>query len=186
MAAREEEYGAINGSDAIDHAGGAGSDFAERFAARESIAEHFPIRAPGVNVRRPEALILAVVPLDEVAIDFGARGEARELAGPAGALQRAGEDAGEIESFEPLAETPGVTFAAPGQRQIGEAGVLSTEGPCRLAVAGKVDYLMFVQSFFPGSRRTAAHFNKSDDGSDLLGRTTRSNRKGRAKLCSGG
>ncbi len=82
----------------------------------------------------------AVVPLDQVRIDLRDRPEAGQLAGPRGALQRAGEDAGEGESPQPLAELAGAFLTGLVQRDVGAAGALveSRSRPCRRAGRGTV------------------------------------------------
>ncbi len=66
----ENSSGAVNGSNPFDDAVRARPNLIERFSARESIAEHFPVRTLGVNVGGAETLILAVIPFDQVAIHF--------------------------------------------------------------------------------------------------------------------
>src|SRR5258708_35549488 len=107
-----------------------------------------PSRTLRVNVRRAEALIFAVVPFDEVPIDFGPGTKAGQLAGAGGALQRAGKDPREFQSLEPFSQAPGVTFSARRQRQIGEAGVLAAVRPAGLALPGQVDHLKSVHWLF--------------------------------------
>ena len=85
------------------------------------------------------ALVFAVVPFDQIAIDFRRRAEAGQLAGARRALQRTGEHLGKRHSAQPLAKRAGVPFAALGQRQIGQPGVLAREAPRGFAVPGQVN-----------------------------------------------
>ena len=83
--------------------------------------------------------VLAVVPFDQVGIDFGSIAKARQLTSTPRALQRAGENLGETQSFQPFTKPSCVALAAIGQRQIGESGVLARETPCGLAVPREVN-----------------------------------------------
>src|SRR5262245_13399030 len=84
------------------------------------------------------SLVVAVVPFGKVGIDDGVA-EAGQLGGAAGSLQRAGEDLGEGQSAEPLAELSGVLLAVFGEGDVGPARVPAVEAPDRLTVAGEVD-----------------------------------------------
>src|SRR5580704_2489939 len=73
-----------------------------RFASRAPVAEQLPVRPLGPDLRRPETLIFAVVPLDEIAIDFGDGSESSQGTGLAGALQRTGEHLVECQARQPV------------------------------------------------------------------------------------
>jgi hypothetical protein len=92
-----------------------------------------------VDLCRSAALILAVVPFDQVGVDFGHGAKAGQFAGPNRALQRAGKDLDKGQSPQPLTESAGVALAAFGQRQIGAAGVLAGETPGSLAMPRQVN-----------------------------------------------
>ena len=77
---------AVDRSNPTAHAVGSRADFVERFATGKSIAEEIPIRAFRMDVRPSQALVVAVVPFDQVAIDFGPARKTREFAGSARAL----------------------------------------------------------------------------------------------------
>src|SRR5262249_29709332 len=116
-----------------------GADGGHRLAARAAVAEQLPVGVLLADVGGTPPFILAVVPFDQFRIDHRRRAEAGQLAGPPGALPGAGEDAGGGQPRQPFAEPDGVALAAPGQRDVGQAGVLAGEGPRGLAVPGQVD-----------------------------------------------
>src|SRR5262245_6116899 len=96
-------------------------DLSRRFPFGAAVAEQLPVVALGPNFGRPASLILAVVPFQQIAIDFGDAPKAGQSTCPAGALQRAGEDIGERQSFQALLKPGGVALAALGERQIGQS-----------------------------------------------------------------
>src|SRR6266576_3679176 len=65
-----------------------------------------------MNLRRSETFVLAVVPFDQIAINFGCGPEATDFAGASGALQRTREDLRERKSGQPFAKPAGIAFAA--------------------------------------------------------------------------
>ena len=88
---------------------------------------------------RASPFIFAVVPFEQVAIDFSFVAKARQLTSTARALQRAGENLGETLSLQPFAKPARVALAAIGQRQIGKPGVLARQTPCSLTVPREVN-----------------------------------------------
>jgi hypothetical protein len=82
---------------------------------------------------------LAVVPFDQVGINFGDASKARQFAGPPGALQRTDKHLGEDESPKSFSESSGNLLAVLGQGQIGRPGMLSRKAPGRFTVPGNVD-----------------------------------------------
>src|SRR5262245_51010985 len=138
MPAREEQHVALLGAHPADHAVGARPDLRRRLAAGTAVAEELPVGALGVDLGRGPALVVAIVPLDEVAVELGRVREAGELAGARRALERARPYPGEAEPAQPLAEALRVALAALGERKVRAAGVLAGEAPSRLAVPGEV------------------------------------------------
>src|SRR5439155_16685384 len=62
-----------------------------RFPSGAAIPKQLLIRALPVNVSGKATLILAIVPFEQVPIDFSHSSKASQLAGPGGTLQRAGK-----------------------------------------------------------------------------------------------
>src|SRR5262249_15976019 len=91
------------------------------------------------DLRRSLPLVVAIVPFDEVGVYPRPGTETGQLTRPTGPLQWAGEDVREGQALQSFAQLEGVAFAALGERQVGQAGVLARDGPRRLAVAGQVD-----------------------------------------------
>src|SRR5262249_6283581 len=108
-------------------------------AAGAAVAEEVPIRALGVDVLARAALVAPVVPLEQIRVDLGQIAEAGPLAGVGRALERAGEDPGELASLEATAQRIGRARAGLGQGQIGQAGVLAGQGPGRPTVPGEIE-----------------------------------------------
>src|SRR2546430_9421533 len=82
----------------------------------------------------------AVVPFDQITIDFGWPPEPGQFAGASGALQGTREDLREGQSGEPLPEPSGIAFAMFGQRQIGKPRMLARKAPGGLAVAHQINH----------------------------------------------
>src|SRR4051812_40381625 len=84
-------------------------------------------------------LIVAVVPLNQIRIDLCDLAESGQLASLAGALQRAAEHCVEGQAVEAFTQPSRIAFAALGERDISEAGVLTADGPRRFAMPGQID-----------------------------------------------
>ena len=95
VAAGEDEHVALDGAlaraDFRHDAIGPSGDVARRLSAGAAVAEEEPVGPLGVNLLRPQPLVLAVVPLDEVGIDDGRGAEAGQFAGLPGPPERTGE-----------------------------------------------------------------------------------------------
>jgi hypothetical protein len=70
--------------------------------SRTTVSKELPIRSLQTDVGRAEPLVVAVVPFDQVWIDFGYVAEPGEFTGPARSLQGAGKHFGGIKLFQPL------------------------------------------------------------------------------------
>src|SRR5262245_8383704 len=120
MPARKEQDVRLHRANAGHHAVGSGADLIRRLSSRAAVAEQLPFRTFFVNLLGALALVLAIVPFEEVAVGLCCGGEASQLAGPGCALQRAGENLGECQALQALAESTRVVLSALGQGQIGE------------------------------------------------------------------
>ena len=79
-----------NGAHQLDHAIGARSDVVRRLTVWTPVTEQIPVRACRVYLDASKTFVVAVIPFDEVAIDFRHRPEAGQVTGPRRALQRTG------------------------------------------------------------------------------------------------
>src|SRR5262245_23551212 len=116
MAAGKNQNVPVNGAQAAHHPVGPRAYLIRRFSAGTTVAEQLPTGTLRKDIGRTTAFILAVVPFVQITIDFRDGSEASQLAGPARALQRTGEDLGESQSFQTLSKPPGVALPAFGER----------------------------------------------------------------------
>ncbi len=135
----EDDRVAVDLGELGDHAVGAGADLRGRLAARRAVGPQRPVGDLLADVGARAALVVAVVPLLEVVAELRAVAEAGQLAGLAGAGQRAGQDAGEVAVRERLAQRAGLVAAVVDQREVGVAGVLARAAPLRRTVADEDD-----------------------------------------------
>src|SRR5262249_52243041 len=138
MPARKEQYVTLDGAHPTHHAVGPGTDLLRGFASGAAVAEQLPVGALPVDLCGAAALILAVVPFDQIGIDFGPGPEAGQLTGPGRTLQGTGENLCERQSFQPVPELAGVALVTFGQRHVGKSRMLAGAAPGRLAVPGQV------------------------------------------------
>src|SRR5208282_869265 len=136
MPARKNQHVAFDRAHSAHDAVGPRADLARRLSSGAAVTEQLPVRALHMDLSGAAALILAIVPLDQVGIDLGRTAKPGQLAGSPRALQGAGEDLGKSESAQPLTEGAGIAFAAFGQGQVGPTGVLPRETPGGLAGPG--------------------------------------------------
>src|SRR5439155_25823917 len=135
---REEQHVPSDCPHPAYHPVGPRSDLVRRLPSRTAVAEQLPVGALGANVGARATLVRAVVPFQEVGLDFRRRAEASQLARSDRPLQGAREHRGERQSLEPLSEPDGLGFALRGQRQVGRSRVLTRDGPGRLTVPRQV------------------------------------------------
>jgi hypothetical protein len=113
---RKNQNVALDRAHAANHTVSPRSNLGWRFPSGTTVAEQLPARALGMDLPSAQTLVFAVVPFDQVAIDFGLGAEASQLAGPGGALQRTCKYPGEMPEPELFAEPTGVALAAVGER----------------------------------------------------------------------
>src|SRR5437867_3671541 len=80
MPARKNQNIASDRANAIHNLICPRGNMVRRFSAGAAVVEQMPFRALRVNFRRAEAFVPAVVPFDQVAVNFGARAEAGKFA----------------------------------------------------------------------------------------------------------
>src|SRR5580704_640120 len=139
MPARKHEHITLDAAQASDDAVGARSDLVRRLASRTAVAEQLPVRMFRMNIDRPPAFILAIIPFDQIGVDFRHAAEAGQLARPLRTLQRAGKHLDESQPAQPLAESAGVALSTVGQWKVGPTGMLAGEAPRGLSVPRQIN-----------------------------------------------
>jgi hypothetical protein len=91
MPARKYEYISLSCSSAIYDAVRPSTDVLNCLASWAAIAKKLPTGALNLNIRSAPALVVAVVPFDEIGIDFHGISKASQFARPHRSLQRTGE-----------------------------------------------------------------------------------------------
>src|SRR5260370_39773210 len=86
-----------------------------------------------------ETLILAIVPFEQIAIDFGHGPKPRQLASPCRAPHWARKHLFEIESSQSFSERAGVMFAALCQQKVCEPRMLTRAARLSLSLPGQVN-----------------------------------------------
>src|SRR5207253_8764849 len=100
-----------------------------------AVAEQLPFWALVMNLRRSKSFIVAVVPFDQIAIDFGGGREASQFTSASDALQWTSEDLRESQSGQPRSKVTCVALASLGQRQVSKTSVLAATAPGGLGVS---------------------------------------------------
>src|SRR5215510_3173692 len=123
-------------------------DLVRRFPSGASITKQLPLGALLVDISGEAALILAVVPFEQVPVDFSHSSKASQLAGSGSALQRAGKHLGESHSAQPFLKPARIALATLCQRQVRKSRVLARERPRGFSVSGQVnDWKHFAHRF---------------------------------------
>ena len=105
-----------------------------RFAVGTAIAEKLPAGPLLEDLAGPFPLEPAVVPFEQIGIDFRAGTKASQLACPGSALQGTGEDMAERKPTQLDADLACVLLATFIERQVRSAGFLMRIRPCRVAM----------------------------------------------------
>src|SRR5436309_3768822 len=148
MRARKDQHITLDSAHAFHHAVCPRANLVRRFSSGAAIAKQLPIRALPVDVSGNATLILAIVPFEQVPVDFSRSSKASQLAGPGGTLQGAGQHLGESHSTQPFLQPAGIALATFGERQVGQARVLARERPGGFPVSSQVnDRQHFVHRF---------------------------------------
>src|SRR2546426_3457245 len=150
MRARKDQHITLDSAHAFHHAVCPRANLVRRFPSGAAIAKQLPIRALPVDVSGKATLILAIVPFEQVTVDFSHRSKSRQLAGPHRALQRAGKHLGESHSSQPFLKPARIALATFCERQVGKSRVLARERPGGFPVSGQVnDRKRFAHGFTP-------------------------------------
>jgi hypothetical protein len=134
VSARKNQNVSLYCTHAVNHAISPRSNLVWRFATGATIAEQFLARALGMDLRSAQTLVFAVVPFEQVTIDFGLSAETSQLAGPGCASQRTRKYPGETPYAQLFSELTSIALAAVGEREVGKSGVLARETPRSLTV----------------------------------------------------
>src|ERR1700730_431218 len=128
-----------------------------RFTARAAVAKQQPIRALGMNLGRGKPLILAIVPFEQIAIDFGYGPEPGQLTSARRTLQRARKYFLKIQSSQSFSERACILIAALCKWKVSEPCMLTREAPIGLAMPGQVNNRKHIaDGFVPVGRALAA------------------------------
>src|SRR5262245_55069080 len=138
MAAREQQYVSADPAHSLHDAVGARRHLFRRFPARTAVAEQLPVRTLGMDVDGEPAFIPAVIPFEQIGIDFSGSAEPGQFAGSNRATQRTREHFRESHSGESFAEPSRHVLATLGEREIAAPRVLTGNRPRGFAVSGEV------------------------------------------------
>src|SRR5439155_19726902 len=138
VAVGEDQDVAVRFLDIDDDAVHPAPDMCGGLTAGAAVRPEIPVGALLSDLLRREAVVLAVVELDEAIVDLRL-GEPGKASRPARTPQRAREHAGELVRSQHLGERSSLILALRGQIDVGLAGVLSIAGPLGFAVADDPD-----------------------------------------------
>ena len=102
MPAGKDQHIAFDLAQTAHGAIGPRANLVRRFAVRAAVAEQLPVGVFRMNLRRSKALVIAVVPFDQIGIHFGDGPEAGQFAGAGRALQWTREDLRENQPRQPF------------------------------------------------------------------------------------
>src|SRR5262249_50872988 len=139
MPARKKQHVTFDRAHALHHAICSCANLVWRFPSGAAIAKQLPIRALLLDAGGQATLILAIVPFEQVPLDFRHRAKTSQFAGPGGTLQGAGKHLGESYSPQPFLQPTGIALATFCKRQIGKSRVLARERPRGFSVSGQVN-----------------------------------------------
>ena len=135
VAVGKEDDVSFHRAHALDYSIHSNADVFRTFPSRATVLEEHPPRRLGMNLFRGQALVVAVVPFLEVAIDFGPLPQTGELAGLAGTLKGARENSSEGHLRKNRRQESRHRSAILRERDIRDAGVLSAQAPLGLTVS---------------------------------------------------
>jgi hypothetical protein len=144
MPARKKQHVSRNRAHSGDNSVCAFTDLLGHFPSGRAVPKQVPIRALGADFDTSEAFILAIIPFDEIGIDFSNGPKPGQLACPARASQRTREHLHENQSLEASAEPPGGLLALDREWEVGESSVLASQGPSSFAVPSQINHGEFL------------------------------------------
>ena len=140
VAVGEQDGVAIGGEGALDGGVGAGTHLFDGFTVRNAVAKDVPAGAGGTDFRAGAALVIAIIPFDQVGFQLSLPAKAGQFTGAHGAPQRAGENEGEPATGEFFADRKGLCFAGRGEGDIGQSCMCAGDGPFRFPMANEPDH----------------------------------------------
>src|SRR4029077_13471474 len=139
MAARQHDRLVISCAKAANDAIGAGADLRWLLTVRAPVAEQEPAGSVRKDFAGRATLVVAVVPFEQVGINFGGVAEPSECAGASRTLKGAGENPIKLQSLKALAEPSGLAFALFCERNIRASRMLAACAPFGFAMADEID-----------------------------------------------
>jgi hypothetical protein len=94
-----------------------------------------------VDVNGSATLVIAIVPFDQIPVDFSDSSKASQLTGAPGTLQWAGKHLGKTQSAQPFLEPARIALATFCERQVSKSRVLTRESPSGFPVSCQVNDL---------------------------------------------
>src|SRR6266850_6365750 len=139
MPAGEKQHVTFDRAGAFQHTICPRTDLVRRLPSGAAIPKQLPVRALPVDVSSKATFILAIVPFEQVSVDFSHSSKASQLAGSGGTLQRAGKHPGERHSTQPFLEPARIALTPFCERQVSKSRVLARESPGGFPVPGQVN-----------------------------------------------
>lgn len=139
LAVREERYVAAESAQMVDESIAACRYRRGQLTERTAVREYIPIGAFSADIDGSEALVSAVIPLDEIRFDNRLRTQTRQLARATRALSRTHQDRSEFDARQAHTQFARLSFAVRGQRNIRGAGMLPGKRPLRFTVTNKIE-----------------------------------------------
>src|SRR5262249_50400026 len=105
--ARKKQHGAWPRADSPHQTNNPRAHLLRAFTTRATIPKQSPIRPLRVNLHAAAALVLTVVPFEQIRFNPANRAKTSQFARARRALQRAGQNSGKGQPAQPLAEAAG-------------------------------------------------------------------------------
>jgi hypothetical protein len=134
VAARKYQNGSIEAPKHGEGAIRAARDIGRRLASGAPVPEQVPGRSMLAYLDRRLALVLPVIPLEEIVHHRSPLSESRELASPPRPSQRTHENTVNLQGLQPLAQACSVALTLLSELKVGPTGMLPGLAPGGLTV----------------------------------------------------
>jgi hypothetical protein len=114
VSTRKEKNVRLNLPDPVHNTIGPRAHLPGGFAPRAAITKQLPVGSFSMNLHTAAALVLAIVPFEQVRLNLGNLPKTGQLTGAPGTQQRAGQDFRKRQTFQALTEAAGVSLASIG------------------------------------------------------------------------